>query len=270
MAKVGEGDPRWIVTSREDGTNPNDWHWVERDCFPWTKDKLKDTFSKIALFEQNGCRVTTKSVDVTGEATANNRKGKTIYLFEFDITVNWEAKWEGQSETASGTVHIPYVGDDNENEQWETKVTCSSKTEAAKKLLEEMHTPAANCVRKTVHEVVQHMKTKFATQRKQPAQSTQATESVSPVKVSASSTLPAASPTPVFIPSSGTTLKMAEQFSTSCKFVDFGCYLVTFQRELYELLLDPQRLSMITGSQAVMEPRPGGKFVLFGGAVVGN
>lgn len=27
MAKVGEGDPRWIVTGREDGKNVNNWHW---------------------------------------------------------------------------------------------------------------------------------------------------------------------------------------------------------------------------------------------------
>jgi hypothetical protein len=28
MAKWGEGDPRWLVESREDGKNVNGWHWV--------------------------------------------------------------------------------------------------------------------------------------------------------------------------------------------------------------------------------------------------
>ena len=27
MAKVGEGDERWIVKEREDGKNCNGWHW---------------------------------------------------------------------------------------------------------------------------------------------------------------------------------------------------------------------------------------------------
>ena len=27
MAKWGEGDPRWIVEERDDGTNVNNWHW---------------------------------------------------------------------------------------------------------------------------------------------------------------------------------------------------------------------------------------------------
>ena len=27
MAKVGEGDPRWIVSDRDDGQNVGQWHW---------------------------------------------------------------------------------------------------------------------------------------------------------------------------------------------------------------------------------------------------
>lgn len=27
MAKYGEGDARWIVEERKDGTNVNNWHW---------------------------------------------------------------------------------------------------------------------------------------------------------------------------------------------------------------------------------------------------
>lgn len=30
MAKWGQGDPRWIVEEREDGTNVNNWHWCGR------------------------------------------------------------------------------------------------------------------------------------------------------------------------------------------------------------------------------------------------
>ena len=30
MAKIGEGDQRWIVKDRADGTNVNGWHWQVR------------------------------------------------------------------------------------------------------------------------------------------------------------------------------------------------------------------------------------------------
>jgi hypothetical protein len=39
MAKVGEGDPRWIVQNRADGTNVNQWHWTESDFTGWAKKK---------------------------------------------------------------------------------------------------------------------------------------------------------------------------------------------------------------------------------------
>ena len=28
MAKLGEGDARWIVEERKDGANVHNWHWV--------------------------------------------------------------------------------------------------------------------------------------------------------------------------------------------------------------------------------------------------
>lgn len=37
MAKVGEGDERWIVSERQDGANVHGWHWQEKDCLAWAK-----------------------------------------------------------------------------------------------------------------------------------------------------------------------------------------------------------------------------------------
>ena len=31
MAKLGEGDDRWIVKEREDGANVNNWHWTSKN-----------------------------------------------------------------------------------------------------------------------------------------------------------------------------------------------------------------------------------------------
>ena len=41
MAKWGEGDPRWIVEERPDGTNVNNWHWAEKNADSWSKQKIK-------------------------------------------------------------------------------------------------------------------------------------------------------------------------------------------------------------------------------------
>ena len=42
MAKFGEGDARWIVAERQDGTNVHNWHWAEKDVLPWAQQRLKE------------------------------------------------------------------------------------------------------------------------------------------------------------------------------------------------------------------------------------
>ena len=42
MAKLGAGDPRWIVEDRKDGINVNNWHWTEKDVLPWAKKRLTE------------------------------------------------------------------------------------------------------------------------------------------------------------------------------------------------------------------------------------
>jgi len=42
MAEWGKGDPRWIVEERPDATNPNNWHWKEKNATQWSKDKLNE------------------------------------------------------------------------------------------------------------------------------------------------------------------------------------------------------------------------------------
>ena len=40
MAKLGEGDERWIVKEREDGAIVNYWHWQEMDAFEWSRSRF--------------------------------------------------------------------------------------------------------------------------------------------------------------------------------------------------------------------------------------
>ena len=47
MAKVGEGDKRWIVKEREDGTNVNGWHWKETNLTGWSQSRLKELLGPV-------------------------------------------------------------------------------------------------------------------------------------------------------------------------------------------------------------------------------
>jgi hypothetical protein len=76
MAKMGEGDDRWLVKDREDGANVNGWHWQEKDCLPWSKERLGSLLDGLPVVAGDGAvwLNVVKVQAVTGEAYVNIRK----------------------------------------------------------------------------------------------------------------------------------------------------------------------------------------------------
>ena len=112
MAKWGEGDPRWIVEERPDATNVNNWHWTEKNADAWSKSKIKveskcnliyEVFLPQELFENHvievpsvGNVILEEVEKCEGEARANNRKGKLIFFYEWEIAVKWKGHANGK------------------------------------------------------------------------------------------------------------------------------------------------------------------------------
>ncbi|XP_058542377.1 activator of 90 kDa heat shock protein ATPase homolog 2-like [Neofelis nebulosa] len=90
MAKWGQGDPRWIVEEREDGTNVNNWHWTEQDATSLSKGKLRDLLVGIVVENETGHRVISELKQVEGEASCSSRKGKLIFFYEWNIRLSWK------------------------------------------------------------------------------------------------------------------------------------------------------------------------------------
>jgi activator of HSP90 ATPase len=49
-----------------------------------------------------------------GEAVANNRKGKLIFFYEWDIVLNWAGTLKGGEQEAEGTINIPNLSEEND------------------------------------------------------------------------------------------------------------------------------------------------------------
>ena len=108
MAKLGEGDERWIVSERADGVNVNNWHWQEKDAFEWSRERFADLLSCDICDGADGVSLKTTGVtSLTGEAYVNRRKGKIIAGYELELKMAYEGEVDGARVT--GNVHFPYI-----------------------------------------------------------------------------------------------------------------------------------------------------------------
>lgn len=160
MAKWGEGDPRWIVEERPDATNVNNWHWTEKNATPWSTDKLKALLQDFVI---SGSGQECKIVEIEkldGEATANNRKGKLIFFYEWNIVLKWKG-WI-DDEDVTGKVTIPNLSEENDIDEVELTVSVDSSNNASEKLKVFMYNIGRDKIRKQLETYVKDLKQDFA------------------------------------------------------------------------------------------------------------
>nr|DBA14620.1 TPA: hypothetical protein GDO54_005559 [Pyxicephalus adspersus] len=159
MAKWGEGDPRWIVEQRADATNVNNWHWTERDATSWSNDKLKELFLGLSVTGEEGTCEVTEVSKLDGEASINNRKGKLIFFYEWDVKLNW--KGESQSGVKyKGHVEIPNLSDENDPSEVEIRVSLA-KDEPDTSLINLMRKEGSQKIREAISKYISTLKTEF-------------------------------------------------------------------------------------------------------------
>ncbi|XP_014365079.2 activator of 90 kDa heat shock protein ATPase homolog 1 [Papilio machaon] len=264
MAKWGEGDPRWIVEERPDATNVNNWHWTEKNAGPWSKDRLKELLNNL-IIAQNGidCKVT-EVEKVDGEASANNRKGKLIFFYEWDIKLKWEGRLAGASELVKGEVHIPNLSEENDVSEVDMTVTIKGSGEEAQRVKSFMHNFGRDEIRRQLKEYIRSLKEEFSKGLILPKKGE---TSVKPDSVSTIT--------------SGFNKKINMEPVVSTEKKQIGCKLdtktieltETFQcraEEFYNAMTRIEMVTAFTQGHVKMDPEKGGKFALFGGNVTGE
>lgn len=121
MAKVGEGDPRWLVENRKDGRNVGHWHWEEKNLLPWCKTKLEELFTGIEIEHNQEKIKIVKISNVSGDAALNIRKGQIILIYDLVINLIWNSS---QNSKIEGEIKISDLSSDNTNDlDFKYKVT---------------------------------------------------------------------------------------------------------------------------------------------------
>uniref|UniRef100_A0A3P9AZZ4 Activator of HSP90 ATPase activity 1 n=1 Tax=Maylandia zebra TaxID=106582 RepID=A0A3P9AZZ4_9CICH len=251
MAKWGEGDPRWIVEERADATNVNNWHWTERDATNWSSDKLKSLLLGLSVENEEGTCEVTEVSKVEGEASINNRKGKLIFFYEWNVKATWTGKSKAGVEY-KGTIEVPNLSDENDMEDLDISVSLN-KDEPDTLLMNLMKTKGVDKFRDALQSYVGFLKTGELTNSKFLPEPNYFYACVEQISSSASTATPVN--TGVKIPTCKFTLK--ETFLTS-------------PAELYRVFLNREMVQAFTRGSATVDGEKGGKFRLLDGNILGE
>lgn len=98
--------------------NPNNWHWIDKNTLPWSKEYFNDKFGTMNVELGEERVVTVRSVVVNGDSNVSQRKGKPICYFDLHITME---VYVGDENVAS--VDIPeFMHDDMD---FEVRLNCT-------------------------------------------------------------------------------------------------------------------------------------------------
>jgi len=251
MAKLGEGDGRWIVKERDDGKNCNNWHWSETNLTAWSKERLAELLVGISALEEPAgtCKIT-KLDKMSGDVTVQSRKQKKFPLYELELKL----KWEGQlfddkgkvTAEAAGHIKIPDLSEETYDDL-EMSVVCDEESKAKLPLKEAMRKQGCKRVREACMAFVKELK-----------------ESIS----AGTDAAHAKRPPPTERVNSSYVVSSAESAKTSELKIKYN--FVPPPHVMYETMLDTNRIRGATASDASMSTEVGGKIMMFSGSVEGE
>jgi len=258
MAKWGEGDPRWIVEEREDGTNANNWHWTEKNATKWSKEKLTELLVDLSASDATGEATLTAMDTISGDAIANCRKGKLIFFYELVLKMKWKGKTPDGT-VCNGTLEIPNLSEEQDMEDIEVAVTLTSdRTPERNKVKDIVRKKIAELIRQQLAKWFTLLKEEYAVNLVKPTKgkaTVTAGVKVAPPKAEAAA--PASAPKPV--------AKAVQRNVTITLADDFRCT----SEQLFRALLTEDQVRAYTQSECKIDPKVGGEFSMFGGNISG-
>lgn len=162
MARWGEGDPRWIVEERPDATNVNNWHWTEKNATPWSKERFQQLFQDLKI-AQGDIICTIENIEkCTGEATANNRKGKLIFFYEWELVLKWKGQLNATAQSHEGKITIPNLSEENDLNDVEITVTIDESNGESETLKQFMYNIGRDKIRHLLEAYVKELKEEYS------------------------------------------------------------------------------------------------------------
>ncbi|KAL3873491.1 hypothetical protein ACJMK2_036601 [Sinanodonta woodiana] len=267
MAKWGEGDPRWIVEERPDATNVNNWHWTEKNCTQWSKDKIRELLTGLTVEDDEVFCEIKELTKLEGEATANNRKAKLIFFYEFEIKGEWSGKMKSGDQKYKGKFEIPNLSEENDASEIDVNVTSDKDTDEAYKIKEFLRKKGTSLIQEQLAKYINALKTEYSKDVIKPTKDN--ANVTSSEKASAGLNKAKEEMNKMIISGSGSPSNNLGVKINTKKLVlieDFRCSVA----DLYNVLTDRELVQAFTGGPAILEVEKGGRFSLLNNYVTGE
>jgi len=242
MALKGQGDPRWIVEAREDGRNVNNWHWTETDFTSWAKNKLTELLENLTI-ETNDFTCKLSTVTMTGDVSVNTRKQKTILFYELDVTVKWEGTLNKSGLSAKGSVMMPYISEENDDDDFEVKVSVEGDSRDHDTLKDALRKEIIPILKKKVPQMLQELRDVALNKTKLPTKAAPTTK-IEAIETKVEPQPPVATPKPTAPPTASkpsaprlVNVELTEKFL--CRPMD-----------LFQCFIEPNRVKAYAGGDA--------------------
>lgn len=95
---------------------------TEKNACQWSQDELKKLLVGLEIEGDHFRCVVTDLDKCQGEAVVNNRKGKLIFFYEWDIVASWQGKVRGRDDTLEGKVNIPNLSEENDMDELDVSI----------------------------------------------------------------------------------------------------------------------------------------------------
>lgn len=107
------------------------------------------------------CQIT--AVDkVDGEATANNRKGKLIFFYEWNVVLKWEGSLAPGDGIYKGKATIPNLSEENELDDIEITITTDESGDESEQLKQFMYNIGRSKIRTQVGVYLRELREEFS------------------------------------------------------------------------------------------------------------
>lgn len=197
-----------------------------------------------------------------GEAIVNNRKGKTIVAYELDLTLTWSGTLGQDGTKVRGEIRVPYISEENHDEDPEVNVTVSTDGKVDAKSAETARELVVKHGRSIVHQTL----ARFVKELREGGpvakeDGSSAAEPAPALRSAPSTSEPAATAKPA---------TRASQRGRDRRRIEIKESFYASASDIYDCFTNGAKMQAYTQSPAQVDAKEGGSFSLFGGSVQGT